>query len=64
MKNFYIGLAVLFIVFLGINIYAIDFSIGWFADENRVHLVAAGASLIGIIVIFLMMTMRDLSFRK
>lgn len=64
MKKFYTGLVVLFIVFLAINLYAIDYSIGWFSDANRVHLVAAGASLIGVIVLLVLMTMRDLSYRK
>lgn len=48
-------------VFLGINLYAIDWELGIQHEENTKYLVSASASVIGAMVVLVMNMWRKLS---
>ena len=61
MTTFYKVFLVLFIIFLGINLYAIDWNLGFMHSGNNKFLFSIVASIIGILVTLVMNTWKKLS---
>lgn len=64
MQTVYKIFLVLFIIFIGINIYAINWNIGFFHPENTTYLFSAAAGILGTILAFALNMWSKLSTRK
>lgn len=64
MKTFYKIFLVIFIVFLGLNLYAIDWHLGFMHEENTKFLFSIAAALIGLILVFVLNTWSKLGAKK
>ncbi|MGX9986904.1 hypothetical protein [Chryseobacterium sp. POL2] len=64
MQIFYKIFLVLFVVFIGINIYGINWNVGMLEDENSKFMFSIAASIIGIIVIYIMSTWQKVGAKK
>ena len=61
MTTFYKVFLVIFIIFLGVNLYAIDWNLGFMHSDNNKFLFSIVASIIGILVTLVMNTWKKLS---
>ena len=66
MKKFYKVFLVVFIAFMAINLYAINWQLpDILADEDNLRFVfSAGAAAIGLILLFVMDTWSRIGFKK
>lgn len=64
MKTFYKVFLILFIVFIAINFYAIDWHLGFLNDENTKFIFSISAGVLGIIVVYIMHSWSKLAERK
>ncbi|GGP06185.1 hypothetical protein GCM10010992_25380 [Cloacibacterium rupense] len=64
MTTFYKVFLVLFILFIAINIYAVDWNLGILHQENNKFLFSIVAAIVGLLVTFVMNTWRKLSEKK
>lgn len=64
MKTFYKVFLVLFIVFISINFYAVQWNLGAFNEENDKFWFSIAAAVVGIIVVFIMDFWSRLSTKK
>lgn len=64
MTTFYKVFLVLFIIFIGVNLYAVDWNIGILHQENNKFLFSIVAAVLGILVTIVMNTWRKLSEKK
>ena len=53
-----------FIIFLGVNLYAIDWKLGVFSSENTKFLFSIVAAILGILLTFVLNTWRKLAEKK
>lgn len=53
-----------FIIFLGVNLYAIDWKLGFFNSENTKFLFSIVAAILGILLTFVLNTWRKLAEKK
>lgn len=56
MQTVYKVFLVIFIVFAAINLYAIDWNIGFMHEENTKYLFSIAAAVIGLILVFVLNT--------
>lgn len=61
MQLYYKIFLILFLVFIGINLYAIDWYIGFLHEENSKYIFSIAAAIIGILVVYVMHNWRKLS---
>lgn len=61
MQLYYKIFLVLFLVFIGVNLYAIDWSLGFLHGENTKFIFSISAAIIGLILVFVMHNWRKLS---
>lgn len=61
MKTIYKVILVLFVIVLGINLYAFDWQLGFLHDGNTLFLLSASASLLGIIATLILGTWNQLA---
>lgn len=64
MQRFYKIFLALFIVFIGINLYVIEWDLGFWDEENAKFILSMSAGILGIIVVLVMHTMSRLSLKK
>ena len=64
MNNFYKAVIVLFLLFIGINLYGITWELGFMHEENGKFVMAIGASLLAIILVFVLNTWSKLSVKR
>ncbi|MBS1549962.1 MAG: hypothetical protein JSS94_08895 [Bacteroidetes bacterium] len=64
MKTIYKVFLVLFIVFLGVNLYVIDWELGFMNEENSSVHVSLVASVIGLLFVWVMHTWSKLAENK
>lgn len=64
MQLFYKIFLVLFIIFIGINMYGINWNAGVLDDDNSKFIFSIAASLLGIIVIYIMSSWNKLIAKK
>ena len=56
MRTVYKVFLIIFIILAAINIYAIDWSLGFMHNENSKFLFSAGAAILGIVGVFVLNT--------
>ena len=56
MKNIYKIFLVLFIILIGINIYAMRWDLGYDHSDNAISLMAIGAGVLGVILVLVLNT--------
>lgn len=54
----------LFVIFIGFNLYAMEWQLGFWHNENSKFILSMSAAVIGILVVFVMNTMSRLANRK
>ena len=64
MKTFYKVFLVLFIIFIVINIYAIDWRSGFFDEDNIKFIFSISAGILGVIVVYILHTWSKLAEKK
>ncbi|KEY20304.1 hypothetical protein [Kaistella antarctica] len=64
MQLFYKIFLILFVIFIAINLYVIEWNLGFLAEENSVFLLSLSAAVVGIIVVFILHTMSRLGINK
>ena len=64
MQLFYKIFLILFVIFITINLYVIEWNLGFLAEENSVFLLSLSAAVVGIIVVFILHTMSRLGINK
>ncbi len=64
MQRFYKIFLVLFIVFIAINLYVIEWNLGFWDEENSKFILSMSAAVLGIIVVFVLHTMSRLGLKN
>lgn len=64
MKTFYKVFLVLFIIFIAINIYAIDWHSGFMDDENTKYIFSISSAILGIIVVYILHSWSKLAEKR
>ena len=64
MQLFYKIFLALFVIFFGINLYVIEWPLGFLAEENSTFVLSMSAAIVGIIVVFILHTLSTLSSKK
>lgn len=64
MNKFYKVFLILFIIFIAVNLYAIDWNIGIMNDENTKFIFSISAALLGILLTFVLNIWQQLSRKR
>ena len=64
MTTFYKIFLIIFVVFIAVNLYAIDWNLGVLHAENNKFLFSIVAGIIGLVLTFVMNTWRKLSVKQ
>jgi hypothetical protein len=64
MQKFYKVFLVLFIVFIAINLYAMDWHADMLSEDNLQFVFSIASALIGLILLFVMNTWSKIGVRK
>lgn len=64
MQRFYKIFLVLFVLFIGFNLYMIEWDLGFWHEENSKFILSMSAAILGIIVVFVLNTMSRLTVKK
>ncbi|WP_417431278.1 hypothetical protein [Halpernia sp.] len=64
MKTVYKIFLALFVIFIAINFYVINWEAGFFAGENSTFIFSIAAGLVGIFIVFVLNTWSKLSTAK
>lgn len=64
MQMFYKIFVVLFIIFIGVNIYGINWNDGLLAEENSKFVFSIAVSLLGLMVIVIMNNWQKLTVKR
>ncbi len=63
MQLYYKIFLVLFILFIGFNLYAVDWNIGLMNDENLKYVFSLSAGIVGLLLVFVLHTWSKLRSR-
>ena len=64
MQLFYKIFLALFIVFIGINLYVIEWDLGFWDEENSKFILSMSAGVLGIIIVLVMHMMSRLAVKR
>ena len=64
MQNVYKIFLVLFVLFIGFNLYSLDWNLGFLHQDNTKFILSIVASLLGLILVFVLNTWSKLPSRK
>jgi hypothetical protein len=64
MQKFYKVFLVLFIVFIAINLYAIDWQTDVLSEDNLKFVFSIASAVIGLIIVFVMNTWSKIGLKK
>lgn len=64
MQLFYKIFLALFVIFIGFNLYRIDFELGFMHEENATYVISLCAAILGIIVLLVLNMMSKLAAKK
>lgn len=64
MKIFYKIFIVLFILFIGASLYAIDYEIGFFHEENTSLVLSLSAGIVGLLLVFVLNAWSSIGKKK
>ncbi|MDF0719754.1 MULTISPECIES: hypothetical protein [Chryseobacterium group] len=63
MQLYYKIFLVLFILFIGFNLYAVDWNIGLMNDDNLKYVFSLSAGIVGLLLVFVLHTWSKLRSR-
>ncbi|HOB24413.1 MAG TPA: hypothetical protein PKV58_03325 [Kaistella sp.] len=64
MQLFYKIFLALFVIFIGFNLYVMEWDLGFWHEENSKFILSISAAILGIIVLFVLHSMSKLSVKK
>ena len=64
MHLFYKIFLVLFVIFIGFNLYAMEWQLGFWPEENAKFILSISAAIVGILVVFVMHTLSRFAAKK
>ncbi|SDQ69062.1 hypothetical protein SAMN05421664_2185 [Chryseobacterium soldanellicola] len=64
MQKFYKVFLILFIVFIAINLYAIDWQTDVLSEDNLKFVFSIASAVIGLIIVFVMNTWSKIGLKK
>lgn len=64
MQLFYKIFLALFAVFIGFNLYVMEWDLGFWHDENSKFILSISAAIVGIVVVFVLHQMSKLAVKK
>lgn len=64
MHLYYKIFLILFVIFIGFNIYSMDWNLGFWHEENSKFILSFAAAVIGIISVLVLHTMSKLAAKK
>ena len=64
MQRFYKIFLALFIVFIAINLYVIEWDLGFWDEENSKFILSMSAGVLGIIIVLVMHMMSRLAVKR
>lgn len=64
MQLFYKIFLALFVIFIGFNLYVIEWNLGFWHEENSKFILSMSAGILGIIVVFVLHFMSKLARKK
>ena len=64
MHLFYKIFLVLFVIFIGFNLYAMELQLGFWHEENAKFILSISAAIVGILVVFVMHTLSRFAAKK
>lgn len=64
MKRFYLIFLILFLVFIGFNLYSIDWQLGFMHEENSKFILSMSAGIVGVFAVFVLNMWSKLSVKK
>ena len=64
MQLFYKIFLALFIIFIGFNLYVIDWKLGFWNEENAKFIFSGSAAILGIIILLVLNMMSKLAAKK
>ena len=54
----------LFVIFIGFNLYAMEWQLGFWHEENAKFILSISAAIVGILVVFVMHTLSRFAAKK
>lgn len=64
MHLFYKIFLALFVVFIGFNLYVMEWDLGFWHEENAKFILSISAGVLGILVLFVLHTMSKFAAKK
>ena len=64
MKTYYKVFLVLFVILIGVDLYMVDWNVGFFHSENAKFMLPLAAGVVGIFLVIILNTMSKLSTSK
>lgn len=64
MQLYYKIFLVVFVIFIGLNLYATDWSLGFLHEENSKFVFSVAAAVIGLILVFVLHTWSKLKVNQ
>lgn len=64
MHIFYKIFLVLFVIFIGFNLYVMEWQLGFWHEENAKFILSISAAIVGILVVFVMHTLSRFAAKK
>lgn len=64
MHLFYKIFLVLFVIFIGFNLYVMEWQLGFWHEENAKFILSISAAIVGILVVFVMHTLSRFAAKK
>lgn len=64
MRNIYKIFLVLFVIFTGFSLYAINWDLGFMHEDNAKFILSLSAGILGIILVFVLNTWSKLEAKK
>lgn len=64
MQLFYKIFLALFVIFIGFNLYVMEWDLGFWDEENAKFILSISAAILGIIVLFVLHYMSKLATKK
>lgn len=64
MRTIYKVFLVVFLIFIGFNLYVIEWNLGFWHEENAKYILSASAGVLGIIVLLVLNMMSKLAAKS
>ena len=64
MHLFYKIFLALFVIFIGFNLYAMEWQLGFWHEEKAKFILSISAAIVGILVVFVMHTLSRFATKK